>query len=174
MVRVVLPILTLLTGCTIGRSLQPPPPSVVRTGLAAEVRRLAEKNLTGEGWLIELSETAAQGQSAVNDGEEWDESSFVLLFTARKSEGGQLILSPTDATPVLRGLRSDVRRLVTTAGGEVLETAETETYRERSAMIGYKLDKVTGWVKATIRPASDRPDETMNRLEVTVHEQPAK
>lgn len=174
MVRAALPLLTLVAGCTFGRPMQPLPPTVVRASLADGVRPLTEKSLTGEGWQVHVIDTTREGQTAVNDGEEWDETRVSMTFTAHRPDGPPTLLGPADATPVLRGLRTDIRKLVTTAGGEVLDSAELEAYRERSMVIGYKIDKVSGWVRAAIRPATDRPDETINRLDITVREQPLR
>lgn len=164
-----------LAGCTFGRPLSPPPPTAVRMILADGVRIEAEKNLTAEGWQFDLLDSSKRGQTAVNESEEWDENQAWVTFAARKGDDpAPVVLSPTDATPILRGVRSDVRKLVSAAGGEVLETAEGESYRERWVTISYKVDKIGGWVRASVRPATDRAEETTNRLEITVREQPLR
>lgn len=164
-----------LAGCTVGRPLQPPPPTAVRSILADGVRIEAEKNLAAEGWQFDLLDSSKRGQTAVNDTEEWDENQAWVVFTARKGDDpAPVLLSPTDATPILRGVRADVRKLVSAAGGEVQDTAEGESYRERWVMVSYKVDKVSGWVRACVRAASDLPEETNNRLEITVREQPLR
>jgi hypothetical protein len=151
-----------------------PPVSPVRTTLIDSAGAILEKNLRGAGWEAELTDPSKRGQTAANPDEEWDENTAWVTFTARRPGGGPTLLTPDEATAVVKGVRADVRRLVLNAGGEVIETTEGEAYREKSVTVTYKIDKVAGSAQVKIGPASDRAEETANRMEVVVREQPVK
>jgi hypothetical protein len=162
-------------GCSVSRSPMPcPPVSQVRSTLIDSARSILESNLRGAGWEAELTDSSRRGQTAVNPDEEWDENSAWVAFTARRPGGGPTLLTPDEAAAVVKGVRSDVRRLVQNAGGEVVETTEGEAYREKWVQVAYRIDKIAGTARVKIGPASDRAEETANRMEVVVREQPVK
>jgi hypothetical protein len=162
-------------GCAVSRSPMPAPPATpVRGTLIDSARSILEKNLRGEGWEAEVTDTSKQGQCAINQEEEWDENSAWVTFTARRPGGGATLLTPVEAAAVLKGVRADVRRLVLGYGGEVLDATEGEAYRERTLTVPYRIDKVAGTARVRIGAATDRPEETANRLDVVVREQAVK
>jgi hypothetical protein len=168
-------VLFLAVGCAVSRSPMPAPPvSPVRGTLIDSARSILEKNLRGEGWEAEVTDTSKRGQTAVNQDEEWDETSAWVTFTARRPDGGPTLLTPDEATAVIKGVRADVRRLVQNSAGEVLDATEGEAYREKWVVVSYRIDKIAGTARVKIGPATDRPEETANRMEVVVREQPAK
>ena len=162
-------------GCsTSNTSLQNAPSSVVRPSLIASATTLLEKNLKGEGWTAVITETSKRGQTAVNSDEEWDENSAWVTFIARRDNADPRLLTPSEAAQVLKAFRLDIRRLVFNANGDPLDSSEGEAYRERWLIVPYQIDSVSGTVKVTIKAASDKPEETVNRLEVVIREQRTK
>ena len=171
------PILLLLVaaGCTLSRAaVAPPPPTVVRTTLTESVRTLVAARLAGDGWRGEVLDLSRAGQSADNPDEAWDETSFRVRFAATGPDGGERLLAQPEMAALLRGLRADVRKLVTNAGGENQDTTEGELFRERWLLVPYKLGPTAGWVRVTVGPASGRHEETHSRLELGVRELPAR
>jgi hypothetical protein len=107
----------------------------------------------------------------VNANELWDESTAYVTFNAKRG-GPAALVTPSEAAVVLKGIRSDIRRVVTAYGGEVLDSAEGEGYRERWMVIPYKLDRVFGTIRLRFGPATGLAEETTNRLDVVIREQP--
>ncbi len=163
-----------LAGCASGRSPMPAPPvTAARTSLIDSAGPIVLKALRGAGWEAEIVDTSKSGQSAVNPDEMWDENPARVTFTARRPGGGPSVLTPDESAAVLRGVRAEVRRFVEASGGEVLDPTDGEAYREKWVVVPYRIDKTAGTARATIGPASGRPEETANRLELVVREQDA-
>jgi hypothetical protein len=158
-------------GCTISRPPTPPPVTPVRLTLIDSAPAILEGALRGEGWEARVTDTSKIGQTAVNTDEAWDENTAWVTFTARRPAGGPTLLAPEEAAAVLKAVRADVRRLVQAYGGTVGDTTDGEAYREKWVVLTYQLDKAVGTVRVKIGPASGRPEETDNRLEVVVREQ---
>jgi hypothetical protein len=159
-------------GCAGGRSPMPAPPvTALRLTLIDSAQAILEKALHCEGWDAQVTATSKIGQTAVNSDEAWDENTAWVTFTAQRSAGGPTLLTPEESAAVLKAVRSDLRRLIQAFGGEVLDTSEGEAYREKWVAVTYRLDKTIGTIRVKIGPASGRPEETDNRLEVVVREQ---
>ena len=171
-----LPFLVLVAaGCTAGRTtVAPAPPTVVRATLAHTIRTLVEPRLEADGWRGEIVEVSQTGQSASNREEEWDETTLRVTFAARGSDGDPRLLTQPEMAALLRGVRSDVRRLVSGFGGENQDTSDGEVFRERWLACPYKIGDTAGWVRATVGPASHKAEETVTRVELVIREMPAK
>ena len=175
MPRTALLLLTLSFGCASGpRNMDPVPVSAVRTSLLRKVEGLLRKSVEAEGWEVERVESKADGTVARNSGESWDEHVLTVTFDASRPPAGPVVLGVPDQAAVLANLRVELRKVVTNQDGEVLDVTEAEAYRERTLTVTYKLAAAVGTVGVRLRPATDVPEETRNRFEVTVREQPAK
>lgn len=154
------------------RPLASPAPTPVRGTLIDATALLLEKQLRSEGWEFQVGDVAKRGQAAVNAEELWDETTASVTFTAKRPDGELKLLRPEESAVLIRGLRSDIRKVIQSWGGEALDTSEGEGYRERWAVIPYKLDRVLGTVRLRFGPATDLAEETTNRLDVVIREQP--
>ena len=174
--RQLLPLLLTLTlGCgTTPKAADPVPVSAVRTSLLGRTEWLLRKSLATEGFTLDRVEVKSDGTVARNSGEQWDENVVRFTFDAAKPPDPAAVLTVRQQAAVLGNVRDDLRKLVTGQDGEVLDVSETESYRERTLTLAYKLAGVVGTVTARLRPATDVPEETRNRLDVTVREQPGK
>lgn len=164
----------MMVGCTVGRPMTAPSPTPVRASLIDAAAPLLEKQLRNDGWEFQTGEIAKRGQTAVNAEELWDENTTFVTFTAKRPDAEPKLLRPEESTVLLRGMRSDIRKVIQSWGGEALDTTEGEGYRERWLIIPYKLDRVLGTVRLRIGPATDRAEETMNRLDLVIREQPER
>ena len=162
----------LAAACTVGRPMTAPAPTPVRTSLIDAATPLLEKQLRNEGWESQVVDTAKRGQTAVNVEEMWDENTATVTFTAKRPDGEPKLLRPEESAVLIRGMRSDIRKVILSWGGEALDTIEGEGYRERWIVIPYKFDRILGTVRLRFGPATDRAEETTNRLEVVIREQP--
>ena len=168
-------LLTLCLGCASSpRTADPVPVSAVRTSLLGKVEGLLRKALETEGWTVARVETKTDGTVARNSGESWDENVVAVTFDASKPPAGPVALSVPEQVAVMANLRSDLRKVVTNQDGEVSDVTEAEGYRERTLTMTYKLATAVGTVSVRLRPATDVPEETRNRYDVTVREQPVK
>jgi len=162
-------------GCAgASKTADPVPVSAVRTSLLRRVEGLLRKSVEAEGWEVERVETKSEGTVARNSGESWDEHVLVVTFDASKPPAPAVALSVPEQVAVLANLRVELRKVVTNQDGEVIDVTESEAYRERSLTLTYKLATAVGTVSVRLRPATDVPEETRNRFDVTVREQPAK
>ena len=162
-------------GCaTAPKTADPVPVSAVRTSLLRKVEGLLRKSVEAEGWEVERVETKADGTVARNSGESWDEHVVVVTFDASKPPAGPVALSLPEQVAVMANLRVELRKVVTNQDGEVIDVTESEAYRERSLTLTYKLASAVGTIGVRLRPATDVPEETRNRFDVTVREQPAR
>ena len=173
--RIATVLVTLCLGCAAGpRPSDTVPVSAVRTSLLRKVEGLLRKSLEDEGWSVERFETKTEGTVARNSGEAWDENLVTATFDASKPPADVVALSVPEQVAVMANLRVDLRKVVTGQDGEVLGVTEGEAYRERTLTMSYRLDAAVGTVTVRLRPATDVPEETRNRFDVTVREQPAK
>lgn len=161
-----------LSACTISRPMSAPSPTPVRASLNDAAAPLLEKQLRADGWVFQVVDTAKRGQTAVNAEELWDENTVSVTFTAKRSDGEVKLLRPEESVVLIRGLRTDIRKVIQTWGGEAFDTSEGEGFRERWAVIPYKIDRVIGTVRLRFGPATDLAEETTNRLDVVIREQP--
>ena len=162
-------------GCaTAPKNADPVPVSAVRTSLLRKVEGLLRKSLEAEGWEVERVETKADGTVARNSGESWDENVLIVTFDASKPPAAPAALSLPEQVAVMANLRVELRKVVTNQDGEVVDVTEAEGYRERTLTVTYKLAAAVGTVSVRLRPATDVPEETRNRFDVTVREQPAR
>ena len=168
-------LLSLGLGCgTVPRSADAMPASAVRASLLDRVEGLLKKAFEAEGFTLDRVEVKSDGAAARNSGEQWDENVVSVTFDAAKPPGLAAVLSVREQAAVFSNVRDDLKKLVTGKDGEVLVATESESYRERTLTLSYKLPGVVGAVSVRLLPASDVPEETRNRLEVTVREQPGK
>ncbi len=169
--RLIAPFLLLGAGCVIGPKAAPEGiPSAVRTGVAVAAWPCVEMKLRGLGFDAELV-TSSRTDNAKADGvDAYYEEASTLAFNARR-DGVPVVLTVAEAAAVLAGVKSDVRKLVTTAGGEVTDTAEGEAYQERTLVVAYRVDRVVGTLQFRLTPA-DGGAEPSNRLVVTARESP--
>ena len=162
-------------GCAgASKTADPVPVSAVRTSLLRRVEGLLRKSVEAEGWQVERVESKSEGTVARNSGELWDENLLTVTFDASKPPAAPVALSVPEQVAVLANLRVELRKVVTGQDGEVIDVTESEAYRERTLTVTYRLDTAIGTVSVRLRPASDVPEETRNRFDVTVREQPAK
>ena len=168
-------LLTLCLGCAaLPRGGEAVPVSAVRTSMLGRVEGLLKKSLEAEGWTYALVETKSDGTVARNSGECWDENVVSITFEAGKPPAPAAALTLREQVAAMGNLRGELRRLVTGQDGEVLEVSEGEGYRERTLSLNYKLGNAVGSVQVRLRPATDAPEETRNRLDVTLREQLAR
>ena len=168
-------IVTLCLGCAAGpRPSDAVPVSAVRTSLLRKVEGLLRKSLEDDGWVVGRFETKSEGTVARNSGDAWDENVVTATFDASKPPADAVALSVPEQVAVMANLRLDLRKVVTNQDGEVIDVTQGEAYRERTLTMTYRLDAAVGTVTVRLRPATDVPEETRNRFDVTVREQPAK
>jgi len=162
-----------LGGCAnTGSTLQSTPATVIRFNALESLPPMLERGLKRSGWESEFRIAAKTGQTSLNPTESWDESAAAMTFQARKGvDGPPVLLSPEESGVVLRRVRSELKDAVRAAGGEVVETVDTEAFREKTTTITYTIDRVAGTIKLNISAASDRAEETANRFVLTVREQ---
>ncbi len=173
--RLAVLLLIACVGCAgASKNADPVPVSAVRTSLLRKVEGLLRKSLEAEGWEVERVETKADGTVARNSGESWDEHVLVVTFDASKPPAAPVALSLPEQVAVMANLRVELRKVVTNQDGEVVDVTEAEGYRERTLTVTYKLAAAVGTISVRLRPATDVPEETRNRFDVTVREQPAR
>jgi hypothetical protein len=135
---------------------------------------LLEKLLQGEGWTAKVVSHERLGRVATNAGEDWSEDLLILDLAAQARDQSEVLIPVQAYLPILASLRRQIRDVVEDAGGQQLEYTFSETYHERSLMFRYQSGTVLGYVLVRIFPKTERDDERLTRLELTVHEQPAE
>ena len=162
--------LIFLAGCASTSSVQSTPATPVRLAVVDQIPAALERSLRDAGWEPEIKTSGKTGTTSLNVKDAWDETATQITFAVRRPEGNPVLLATDDSGTVLKGLRTDLRKAIQNAGGEVIETAESEAYREKALSITYSTGKVTGTLKVVLTPATDRPEETANRLQLFVRE----
>ena len=110
-------LLTAVLGC-VGRSAMPTPPqSSFRQSLGYTTPQLLTRSVQSEGWQVEILDRSKSGQTAVNNAEEWDQSTIWVVFAAKRAEGLPVVLTPEQGKPVLANLKSDLRKMIQNNGG---------------------------------------------------------
>jgi hypothetical protein len=150
-----------------------PAESPARFPLRDRTPGLVESLLAADDWTGTVVNRTTEGRVSGTPGETWSEDVITLDVAASNPSGGVTAI-PVDAyRSMLGGLRRRLRDAVEEAGGEQLDYAFAEGYRERSLEFRYKSGNVFGRVLARVSPKTDRPDEPHTRIQVTIHEQPA-
>jgi hypothetical protein len=150
-----------------------PPESVARVPLRARLMAAIEKLLSTDRWAGTIAEKTVEGRVSPNPGDVWSEDGYTLDVAATKPDGTPVLIPVDDYLPLLLTLRRRIRDVVEESGGEQLEWTTAEAYRERSLLFRYKSGAVVGWVLVRMHPKTERPEELLTRIDVTVQERPA-
>jgi hypothetical protein len=179
MARLPLATLLFLAGCaTTPQASVGPPVSAVRVSLLQQVEPLLAKSLTAEGFTVGQSEVTANSAAARNTGEAWDANTVTVVFDGTRDPSRpdvemQALTTPQQAA-VLGNFSSALRKIVTGQDGVVVSSSVVENYHEQTLTTVYTLPGVVGSVQAKLSPASDAAEETRNRFEVVIREQPGR
>src|SRR5262245_50718911 len=107
----------LASACTLSRPMTAPSPTPIRGTLIDVAVLLLELQLRTEGWEFQIVDVAKRGQTAGNAEELWDENSASVTFTAKRPDGVPKLLRPEESVVLIRGLRSDIRKVIQSWGG---------------------------------------------------------
>lgn len=158
-------------GCVVGPKAGPEGiPTAVRTGVAVSAWPSVQMKLHAQGFDSELVASTRTDHAKADGVDAYYEEVSTLTFAARR-DGTPAVLTLTEAAVVLAGVRSDVRKLVVAAAGEVTDTAEGEAHQERTLTVAYRVDRVFGTLHFKLTPATGE-GEAANRLVVTARESP--
>lgn len=166
--------ISFVVGCTFdGRGVTSE--SAVRLPLRDRVVGLVEKQLTGEGWTATVVSRTSDGRISTNVSDFWSEDVYTLDVAAKQTQADDtpILISMNEAVRILETLRKKIRDVVEDNGGEQLDYVINEGFRERSLVFRYKSGGMVGWVQVRVFPKTDRPDENVTRIEITIHELPS-
>jgi hypothetical protein len=146
--------------------------SAVRLPIQDKIIGLIEKQLNRDSWRGAIVSRTDDGRVSTNPTDLWSESSIVLDVEAKREDSSSMVISTEDSVTVLNALRRRLRDLVEDNKGEQLDWTIHEAYRERRLVFRYKSGHVLGWIQIRLFPKSDRPEETLTRFEIIIHELP--